>query len=134
MTEEFGGIGANEYVKKASDLGEQYLAAIESDRGTYAPLGFSLTGSDDALATAKSWKTYLDPLGAGLMQLGYSGTDVEGLSDLGAVTFGFIPVSDHYFDVHHSALDQLSAVDSKSLEQDSQAIAVLTYLLAELGI
>jgi carboxypeptidase Q len=134
MAEEFGAFGAKEYAAQVKAKGEKHLAAIESDRGGFAPLGFEVEGSDAALVAVKRWAPYLAPLQAGSIEKGGSGSDVAPLGALGAITIGYIPDSTHYFDVHHSARDRIEAVDIKELHAGAAAMATLTYLLAEKGL
>ncbi len=134
MAEEFGGQGAKEYLDQVKAKKEKHFAAIESDSGGFAPVGFGVEGSDKAIAALQRWVPYLAPLHAGSIEKGGSGADVGPLSEIGAVTLGYIPVSTHYFDFHHCALDRIEAVDIKDLHQGAAAIAALTYLLAEKGL
>jgi len=134
MAEEFGGFGAQEYASQVKAKGEKHLAALESDSGGFAPVGFAVEGSDRALAALKRWAPYLAPLHASSIEKGGSGSDVAPLGALGAVTLGYVPDSTHYFDFHHSARDRLEAVDSKELHAGAAAMATLTYLLAEKGL
>lgn len=134
MSEEFGGIGADEYAKQAGNSQETHLAAMESDRGGFAPRGFSVSNNLKALQKIKSWSQYLAPLHASEIQEGYSGVDVEPLSSLGVTAIGYIPESQHYFDFHHCARDRIEAVDKKELHASAAAMGVLTYLISELGL
>jgi carboxypeptidase Q len=134
MAEEFNGAGANEYAAQAKAKKEKHLAALESDSGGFAPVGFSVQGNDQALAAIKRYTPYLAPLHADLLELGHSGADVGQLADQGAVALGFVPVSTHYFDFHHSARDRIEAVNRDELHQGAAAIAIMTYLLAEKGL
>jgi hypothetical protein len=134
MAEEFGGQGAEEYLKQAKTKGEKHYAALESDSGGFAPVGFTVDGSEQTIAAMKKWAPHFTALNAGSIEKGYSGADVGPLKDIGAVTVGYLPVSTHYFDFHHSALDRIEAVDKKDLHQGAAAIAILTYLLAEKGL
>jgi hypothetical protein len=131
MAEEFGGQGAEEYLKQAREKGEKHVAALESDSGGFAPVGFTVDGSDETIAALKKWARLLAPLKAGSIERGMSGADVGPLKEIGAVPVGYLPVSTHYFDFHHSALDRIEAVDRNDLHRGAAAIAVLTYLLAE---
>jgi hypothetical protein len=133
MAEEFGAFGALEYARQAKAKGEKHVAALESDSGGFAPVGFQVEGGDEKVAALKRFIPYLSPLHAGSIEKGWSGTDVAPLSAQGAITLGFVPVSTHYFDYHHSARDRIEAVDSKDLHAGAAAIATLTYLLAEKG-
>jgi hypothetical protein len=134
MAEELGAFGAKEYASQAKAKGEKHVAAIESDSGGFAPVGFSVEGSDGALAAVKRWASYLAPLHAESIEKGGSGVDVAPLGALGAVTLGLVPDSTHYFDFHHSARDRIEAVDIKELHAGAAAMAILAYLLAEKGI
>ncbi len=134
MAEEFGSFGAKEYASQAKAKGEKHVAAIESDRGGFAPVGFEVEGSDRAVAAVKRWAPYLAPVHAGSIEKGGSGADVAPLAALGAVPMGYLPESAHYFDFHHSARDRIEAVDAGELHAGAAAMAVLTYLLAEKGL
>lgn len=132
MSEEVGGPGGKAYAKEVQTRGEKHIAAIESDRGGFAPLGFE--GDAKALELIKQWAPHLSPLGANHFFEGESGADVGYLDELGIPTFGFVPVSTHYFDYHHSSLDRLEAVNPRELHQGAAAIAVLAWLASEQGL
>jgi carboxypeptidase Q len=134
MAEEFGAFGAKEYASQAKAKGEKHYAAIESDAGGFAPVGFAVESSDRALAAIKRWAPYLAPLHADSIEKGQSGTDVQPLGAQGAVTLSYVPESTHYFDFHHSARDRIEAVDIGELHAGAAAMATLTYLLAEKGM
>lgn len=130
MAEEQGGIGAVQYAKQLANTDSRPIAAIESDRGGFAPNGFEVDGSSDFLAKVQGWKNVLSITGSENVVEGYGGTDVEPLKAFGIPVMDFVPVSKHYFDYHHSALDQISAVDKKDLLEGAAALASLSYLLA----
>jgi Zn-dependent M28 family amino/carboxypeptidase len=130
MSEEEGGFGGREYAKQAHLLGERHTAAIETDRGGFAPLGFS--ASTETLRSIAGWKPYLALSGAGAFFPGGTGTDTEPLEDQGVPSFELIPESFHYFDYHHAARDTLSAVDPKELRDGAAAMAAFAYVAAEL--
>jgi hypothetical protein len=134
MAEELGASGAKEYANQVKAKGEKHLAALESDSGGFAPLGFHVAGSDQAVTAVKRWAPYLAPLHADSIEKGHGGTDVEPLGALGAVTLGYISDSTHYFDFHHSARDRIEAVDRRELHAGAAAMAILTYLIAEKGL
>jgi carboxypeptidase Q len=134
MAEEFGGIGAKEYADQVKAKGEKHFAAIESDSGGFAPVGFGVSGSDQQVAAAKRFAPYLALFHADSIKKGGGGTDIEPLAPLGAVTIGYIPDSTHYFDFHHSARDRIEAVNIDDLQNGAAAITTLAYLLAEKGL
>jgi carboxypeptidase Q len=134
MAEEFGGIGAEQYAQQVKAKGEKHYAAMESDSGGFAPVGFGVDGSEQALAAVKRWAPYLALVHADSIKKGGGGTDVAPLAPQGTVTIGYIPVSTHYFDFHHSSLDRLDAVNVEELQGGAAAMAILTYLIAEKGL
>jgi hypothetical protein len=131
MTEELGGFGARDYATAMKHSGITHVAAIESDRGGFAPRGFETDAGPAALARLAGFQRYLRPLGAGLAEKGGSGTDVEPLAGPNTATIGLVPDGTHYFDYHHSVLDQLSAVKPQELSLGAAAMAVLAYLYAQ---
>ncbi len=134
MAEEEGGWGADTYAQAARSSGETHIAAIESDRGGFAPTGFATTGGASAVQKLKAFAPLLAPLHADEITEGDSGTDVEPLRAVGAVAIGFIPVSTHYFDFHHAETDVFAAVRPDELHAGAAAIATLAWSIAEQGL
>src|SRR5262249_8804006 len=93
MTEEFGSFRAKEYANQAKANGEKHIAAIESDRGGFAPEGFEVEGDGKAVTSVKRWARYLAPLHADSIEKGASGADVGLLAPLGTIPIGFVPDS-----------------------------------------
>lgn len=131
MAEEFGGIGAGQYAAQAQSSGEKHIAAVESDRGGFAPDRVDVAGSDAQVQALQQWLPYLQFSGLTRFAVGGAGTDVAPLAGQGALTMDFVPVSTHYFDIHHSALDRIEAVNPDELKNGASALAGLIYLLAE---
>jgi carboxypeptidase Q len=134
MAEEFGGLGAEEYANQAKAKGEKHFAAIESDSGGFAPLGFGVSGSEQKISAVKRFAPYLGLFHADSIEKGGGGTDIEPLAPTGTVIIGYRPVSTRYFDFHHSARDRIEAVNAEELNGGAAAMTTLTYLLAEKGL
>lgn len=134
MAEEFGGLGAQQYADQVRAKGEKHYAAIESDSGGFAPIGFGIDGGDAKVEALKRFAPYLALVHAGTIKKGGGGTDIEPLAPSGTITIGYIPNAAHYFDFHHSARDRIEAVDADELNGGAAAMATLTYLLAEKGL
>jgi hypothetical protein len=132
--EEMGGVGGREYARVAREKGERHGVALEADRGGFAPIGFAVQRDARALAAIQAWRPYLEPLGTATFVEGDSGVDVEPLMASGTVAVGLLTDGTHYFDVHHSAADQLSTVDHRDLARGAAAMAVFAYLAAERGL
>ncbi len=133
MDEEFGGTGGRFYAGDPGRNGEKHVAALESDGGGYLPIGVA-GGPPDVLAKVGKWVSLFEPLGIRWMRPGGGGVDVAPLAATGTALLGVVVDSQRYFDVHHSALDVLSAVHPRELELLSVALAVYAYVLAQEGV
>lgn len=133
MDEEFGGTGGRDYAGSPRRQGERHIAAIESDRGGFLPLGFGI-GDKDTFAPFKRWEPLFQKAGLQWLRPGGGGVDIGPLGQSGTLLIGLIPDSQRYFDVHHSALDTIETVNSRELEMGAVAMALLAYLLSQEGI
>ncbi len=130
MNEENGLAGGRQYF--ADHKGEKHVAAIESDAGGAAPTGFTTTLKGDALTALEARTQVLGELNANRFETTDStGADTSLLVAAGVPGFELIPEPLHYFDYHHTPADTLDKIDPKELAQDSAALAVLAYILAE---
>ena len=134
MDEEMGGTGGKAYAVDGRRDTEHHMAAIESDRGGFLPLGFSVKAGTETVQAFKEWEYLLKPLGMFFIEAGYGGVDINPLSEKGTVTIGLVPDSQRYFDVHHSDNDVLSSVHPRELQLGAVAMAVMAYVLAEDGL
>jgi hypothetical protein len=134
MNEEFGASGGRDYADAARRKTERHLAAMESDRGGFLPLGFGIDGTRTTFDKLKAWGLLLRPSGILWVRPGGGGGDISPLAQLGTVLMGFIPDSQKYFDVHHSALDILDSVHPRELELGAVIMAIMAYGLAQEGI
>jgi Zn-dependent M28 family amino/carboxypeptidase len=131
MNEENGLRGATAYADGAGKGNEKHIAAIESDRGGFAPRGFEVEGTDEQVARLAAWSPLFASTGASWFVKGHAGADVAPLKDHGALTIGFVPEAHRYFDYHHSAKDTFDKVNERELELGASAMALLAYLLSE---
>jgi Zn-dependent M28 family amino/carboxypeptidase len=130
MDEEFGGTGGDAYASDPHRDQEKHLAAIESDRGGFLPLGFAADGDAAAVARIAAFLPLLRGAGIQWVQAGGGGTDISPLGEKGTLLIGLVPDSQRYFDAHHSVNDVLDAVHPRELELGAIAMAVLAYALA----
>ncbi len=134
MNEENGAEGAKKYAKVVKESGEIHVAALESDRGGFAPRGFSIDARDEQLKSMQAFKKLLAPYLLHLVEPGYSGVDVGYLKNGKTALIGFVPDSQRYFDMHHSANDVFENVNQRELEMGSASIASLIYLIDKYGL
>jgi carboxypeptidase Q len=131
MNEENGNQGGENYAKWAKERGEEHIAAIESDRGGFAPRGFHCDGPEDKISFLKSLEPVLRDYELHIFEKGYGGVDITPLKKQfnGIPLFGFVPDSQRYFDFHHAPSDVFEAVNKRELELGCAAIASLMYFI-----
>lgn len=134
MNEENGAEGAKAYARVVKENNEVHVAALESDRGGFTPRGFSINSRQSQLEHLQAFKKLLEPYYLHLVEPGYSGVDVGYLKNDQTVLIGFVPDTQRYFDVHHSANDVVENVNKRELELGSASIASLIYLIDKYGI
>jgi carboxypeptidase Q len=130
MNEEFGGSGGRDYAASEKRQGETHLAAIESDRGGFLPLGFGV-GDIQTAEKFKKWEYLFQSIGLFWLRPGGGGVDIAPLGQQGTLLIGLVPDSQRYFDVHHSGKDVVETVNPRELELGAIAIAVFAYVLSE---
>lgn len=131
--EEFGASAGLAYARSPRRRGEKHIAAMESDRGGFLPIGFGL-GTGQAFERLKSWEGLLKPSGIQWVRPGGGGADIGPLAEQGTVLMGFIPDNQRYFDYHHSAADVLAAVHPRELELGAIVTAIMALVVSEEGI
>jgi carboxypeptidase Q len=137
MNEENGDKGGQKYAELAGKNKEDHIAAIETDEGGFTPRGFGFTGlpAGSLQKINKTWKPLLEPYEADRLVAGGGGTDIEPLKGVvpSVVIIGYLPDSQRYFDLHHSAKDVFENVNKRELELGSAAMASLIYLIDQHG-
>jgi carboxypeptidase Q len=134
MNEENGVKGGKKYAEVAKFDGTTHIAAIESDRGGFTPIGFSADGTPAQMEKILTWKKLFEPYQVTQFEKGYSGVDVGKLKNGTTLLMGFIPDSQRYFDHHHADTDVFESVHKRELELGSAAMAAMVYLIDFYGI
>jgi carboxypeptidase Q len=131
--EEFGASAGRDYARAPRRSSERHLAAIESDRGGFLPIGFGM-GSASSFEKLKKWEGLLRPAGIQWVGPGGGGADIGPLGESGTALLAFIPDAQRYFDHHHSANDALASVHPRELELGAVVMAVMAFVIAQEGI
>ena len=134
MNEENGLRGGRAYAADPGRKGERHIALIESDRGGFAPRGFTIDADSTVLPRALRWQPLFDSLGAGHIARGYSGVDISPMVATGVPGFGLDVENQRYFDYHHSDNDTIDKVNPRELELGAIVEALLCYLISEEGL
>jgi hypothetical protein len=134
MNEENGLRGGRKYAEKAFEKKENHIVAIESDAGSFLPLGFGLNMPQDKKNKIIAWKPLFIPYGMHNFDGDGDGADISPMTKKGVPGIGLQVNSQRYFDIHHAASDTFDNVNRRELEMGAAAMAGLIYLLSEYGL
>lgn len=133
MNEENGLVGGRTYAREHQAEITNHYAAIEADRGAGHPLGFEVMGKTEIMALLQQVAKALDSQGAGLLrQVDGTEADISPLAAAGVPAFGLWQDTRTYFDYHHTAADTFDKIVPRELAENTAAMAVLAYALANL--
>jgi carboxypeptidase Q len=131
--EENGARGATAYASAHRAKASDHVMAIESDGGTFKPVGFGITAGPRGRSYVQEIVQLLAPLEAtDLDTTGGSGTDIEPLGKLGVPTMGFRVDGTHYFHYHHTAADTLDKIRPRDLAECVASLAIVAFVLADI--
>jgi Zn-dependent M28 family amino/carboxypeptidase len=139
--EENGLAGASAYRAWIGLKLSNHVAAIEMDGGAEKPTGFGLAGyphgaggsaTEPPLSRLREIGKLLDSIGAGDIQAGGGGADIEPLTRQGVLSLDLRTVGTHYFDWHHSDADTVDKIEPENLRLNIAAMAVMSYVLADM--
>ncbi len=134
MNEENGLMGGKKYAENSRGTQHNHIAAIESDAGGFAPIGFGFDTKNDTLKKMLSWAGFFLPWGLYDFHEGGGGADISTLKEFGTVLIGLNPESQRYFDYHHTQIDTFDKVNKRELELGAAAMAALVYFLSKYGV
>ena len=135
--EENGLRGGKQYAIDHADELDRHVGAIESDSGIFAPQGLGVDHKDPAVRARAAAQlgdllTLLKRLDATRAPEGWGGADISPMKPAGVVLMGFMVEGSKYFDYHHSHADTLDKVDPEHLSQCVAALAVMSYVIADM--
>lgn len=108
---------------------------MESDEGTFRPLGLSFTGSAQAACVVRQVLKLMEPLNATSFS-----TPLDGGPDIGFFTDAGVPgaalanTNQRYFWFHHSQGDSMTVEDPRHLDMCTALWAAASYVIADLSI
>ncbi|HEX9109013.1 MAG TPA: M20/M25/M40 family metallo-hydrolase [Longimicrobiales bacterium] len=129
--EENGVAGGRGYAREHAAELPRHVLAIESDEGTFRPLGFSFAGEARLLAAMQAVAAPLARIGAGKVEAGGGETDIGPMMRQGVPGMGLTVEGSRYFWYHHSAGDTLDKLDPKEVALCVAALAGMAYGVAD---
>jgi carboxypeptidase Q len=130
--EENGTRGGNAYRDQhAAELGN-HVAMIESDGGVFTPTGFGFSGSDAARAKARDIATLLVGIHADAIGPSGGGADIGPSVQQAGIPAFELENNGNYFLIHHTPADTIDKIDPLEVSRSAAAVAVMTYVIAEM--
>jgi carboxypeptidase Q len=131
--EENGLRGGVAYLARHRAALSQHVMMLESDMGVFAPITFGFTGSERARAKVQAIASLLTRVGGDRVGPSGGGADIGPSVQAGnipSMALSGDPVK--YFQIHHTAADPVDRIDPMELSRASAAIAVMTYVVADM--
>lgn len=134
-SEEFGLIGAQQYLKNHQHELNKFKIVMESDLGTFKPLGLSITNSSPLLQCVVGEVLKLtESIGTTKLDSNFEGSDIEVFTNLGVPGLSLMNDNEKYFMFHHTSGDSMTIEDPDDLDRSSILWAAASYVLADLSI
>ncbi|MEO5897188.1 MAG: M20/M25/M40 family metallo-hydrolase [Vicinamibacterales bacterium] len=130
--EENGLRGGNAYRDRYRDQLASHVLMMESDSGVFRPTGFGFTGSDEGRARVREIATLLRGIEADKIGPSGDGADIGPSIQVAHMPSMSLEVEGNYFLLHHTPADTVDKIDPMDMARASGAIAVMTYVIAEM--
>ena len=130
--EENGLRGGTAYRDRYRDQLANHVLMMESDSGVFRPTGFGFTGSDAARTKIEGIATLLRGIQAGRIGPAGGGADIGPSVEAGKIPSMSLEVEGNYFLLHHTPADTVDKIDPMDMARASGAIAVMSYIIADM--
>lgn len=131
--EEQGLIGGQDYYDKHVDEKENFQLLMESDIGTFSPLGIAFSGNEEATCIMQEIMQLLQPLNTTqLVSPMDGGPDIDVWKQAGVPTGSLYNANDKYFWFHHSEGDTMSVEDPDTLDRCLALWTSVAYVTADM--
>ncbi len=130
--EENGLRGGLAYRDRYRDQLANHVMMMESDSGVFRPTGFGFSGSDEGRARVKEIATLLRGIQADNIGPSGGGADIGPSVQAANIPAMSLEVDGNYFLLHHTPADTIDKIDPMDMARASAAIAVMTYVIADM--
>lgn len=111
---------------------DNHVLAIESDSGVFDPKGFGITAKHEAYVMVAQIGALLEAIEAGEITRGGGGADIAPLMRHGVPGMSLTVDGSKYFAYHHTEADTMDKLDPREVAQSVAAMAIMSYVVAEM--
>ncbi|KAM8811861.1 carboxypeptidase Q [Eudromia elegans] len=130
--EEQGGVGAEQYYQLHKENISNFDVVMESDEGTFKPMGLAFTGTDEARDIVKEIMTLLLPINITDIYDSADGTDIDYWMKAGVPGASLRDDISKYFWFHHSHGDTMTVQDPNQMNLCAAVWTVVSYVIADM--
>jgi carboxypeptidase Q len=131
--EENGLRGGYAYRDAHKDELANHVMMMESDSGTFRPLGFGLSANDRARTTVREIAGLLDAIGASKIEDSGGGADISPSVRAGRIPSMSLEVDgSRYFLYHHTPADTIDKLNPMDMALGVAAVGVMSYVIADM--
>ncbi|KAL5008385.1 hypothetical protein ScPMuIL_013966 [Solemya velum] len=130
--EEQGGVGGRAYYERHKSNLKNMDLVMESDVGTFTPLGLKLTANKQATAVMKEVMKLLKAINASQLSTDGSETDITRWVENGVPGASLLNQNEKYFYFHHTNGDTMTVLDPHQLDLCAAVWAVVSFTVADL--
>jgi carboxypeptidase Q len=130
--EENGGRGGLAYRDQHLAELSNHVMMLESDGGVFRPTGFGFSGTEASRARVRDIATLLAGIHADTISPSGGGADIGPSVQQAGIPALSLEVEGNYFLIHHTPADTIDKIDPLEIARSSAAIAVMTYVIAEM--
>lgn len=134
--EEFRFLGAYSYVNRHNQtLEDEFNIVIESDSGTFKPLGMKFTVNSEAECIMREILKLMKPLTATeYSSPAETATDIEVFRERGIPVGSLATNDDNYLWFYHSEGDSISIYNKTEMDMCTAFFAAVAYVIADLSV
>ncbi|XP_012283500.1 carboxypeptidase Q [Orussus abietinus] len=132
--EEMGTVGARQYIEAHKAEVRDLQFVMESDIGTFTPIGLEFTGTEKVKCILEQVMGLLSALNATQLRSPNAGPDISDWVDSGVPGGSLWNKNDKYFWFHHTNADTMLVEDPTSLDLATALFAAVSYVLADISV
>lgn len=132
--EELGLVGAVAYEKQHRNESHNINFIMESDEGTFAPLGLAVAGNQKARCIiAEVLKLFTSINASSLVEEDSPGSDITVLTNTGIPGASLLNANEKYFWFHHTEGDTMNVESPEELDLGTAFWTAVAYIIADLS-